>query len=250
MAEGDPVSYTFTNESVQTIELGDQSIPIESTEVLSFTVTPAGMKDGDNALSITVDGLAIEASTIDGAIEADTGHLAGKTFDMTLSKIGVEGGLPETDELTYSVGPEGPKNLLTSFGVMFADLPDGPVEIGGTWPAVIEMSETTDSSDVTITINAVNTLEGFETFRGMKCARIASVLTGTVEGSGTEQGAAWTMTSDFGGTGTWYFAHEKGILVSDVTEGDATGAIVVDAPNGQMTMPITRDYYMATELVQ
>jgi hypothetical protein len=71
-----------------------------------------------------------------------------------------------------------------------------------------------------------------------------------MEGSGTEQGAQWTLTSDIDGTGTWYFAHKKGILVSDVTAGTAAGAIVVDAPDGQMTMPVTREYEMMTELVQ
>jgi hypothetical protein len=85
---------------------------------------------------------------------------------------------------------------------------------------------------------------------GMECAKIASVLTGTVAGNGTEQGATWTMTSDLDGAGTWYFAYKKGILVSDVTEGTSAGAIVVDAPDGQLTMPITREYLMATELVQ
>jgi hypothetical protein len=250
MSKGAPVSYRFINSSMQTIEIGERSIPIESTETLSFTVTPAGMKDGDNAIGVTIDGLEVEASTIDGSIEADTEHLAGKSFDMTLSKVGVEGGLPETDELDYSIGPEGPKSILTGFGAMFPDLPDGPIEIGDTWPSVLEMNEKTDSNDVTITINAVNTLVGFETYMGLPCAKISSVLTGTMEGSGTEQGAQWTLTSDIDGTGTWYFAHKKGILVSDVTAGTAAGAIVVDAPDGQMTMPVTREYEMMTELVQ
>jgi hypothetical protein len=250
MSKGDPMSYRFINSSVQTMEIRGQSIPVESTETLSFTVTPAGMKGGDNAIGITIDDLEVEASTIDGAIEADTEHIAGKSFDMTLSKTGVEGGLPESDELDYSIGPEGPKSVLTGFEAMFADLPDGPIEIGDTWPAVIEMNESTDSNDVKITINAVNTLEGFETFMGMECAKISAVLTGVLEGSGTEQGAQWTMTSDIDGAGVWYFAHKKGILVSDVTDGTATGAIVIDGPEGQMSIPVFREYEMVTELVQ
>jgi hypothetical protein len=250
MSDGDPMTYKFTSRSEQTLEVNGQSIPVDSTEILSFLVTPAGVKSGDNALTITVEGLSVEASSIDGAIEADTEHLTGKSFDMTVSKSGVEGNLPETDELDYSIGPEGPKSVLAGFGAMFPDLPDGPVEIGDTWPSVLEMNEASGSSDVDITIDADNTLVGFETFMGYECAKITSVLDGVLEGSGTQLGASWTMTSVIDGTGTWYFAYKKGILVSDVTEGTASGAIVVQTPDGEMSMPVMRDYSMVTELVQ
>ena len=79
---------------------------------------------------------------------------------------------------------------------------------------------------------------------------ITAVLTGTIEGEGTQQGMAWTMQSDMDGAGTWYFAYKEGILVSDVTEGTADGAIVVHAPNGEMIMPVTREYSMAMELMR
>lgn len=250
MSSGDAVSYTFTSSSIQTMEIQGQSIPVESVETLSFSVEPKGMKDDDLALGITIDGLTVVVSSPRGELEADTDSVVGESFDMTLSKLGAEGGLPDPDVLQYNIGPEGPKSVITSFSVIFPDLPDGPIAIGDTWPTTVELSEESDEGDVVITVHAINTLEGFETIDGFECAKIEAVLTGTIEGGGVQQGAEWTMLSHMEGGGTWYFAYKEGILVRDVTEGIADGTIVVDSPNGEMTIPVTREYNMVTELVR
>jgi len=250
MSSGDARSYTFTSSSIQTMEIQGQSIPVESVETLSFSVEPKGMKDDDLALGITIDGLTVTVSSPRGELEADTDSVVGESFDMALSKLGAEGGLPDTDALQYTIGPEGPKSVITSFGVMFPDLPDGPITIGDTWPATLEISEENDEGNVVITVDAINTLEGFETVDGFECAKIEAVLTGIIEGGGIQQGAEWTMLSHMEGGGTWYFAYKEGILVRDVTEGIADGTIVVDSPNGEMTIPVTREYSMVTELTK
>jgi len=250
MSSGDVTSYRFTSDVNQTMEIQGQSVLIESGEVLSFSVEPKGAKDGVHALGITIDGLTVTVSSPRGEIEADTENVVGESFDMTLSKLGAEGGLPDPDVLQYTVGPDGPKSIITGFSVIFPDLPEGPITIGGTWPTTVEVVEESDQGNAVITIHAVNTLEGFETVDGLECAKIATVLTGTIEGGGIQQGAEWTMLSHMEGGGTWYFAYREGILVRDVTEGTADGNIVVDSPNGEMTIPVTRDYSMVTELVK
>ena len=250
MSGGAVTSYRVTSDFVQTMEIQGQSVPVVSTEILSFSVEPKGAKDGDHALGITIDGLIVTASSPEGEIDADTENVVGESFDMTLSKLGAEGGLPDPDVLQYTIGPQGPKSVITGFGVIFPDLPEGPITVGDTWPATVEVAEESDQGDVVITVHAVNTLEGFETVEGLECAKIAAVLTGTIEGGGTQQGAEWTMQSDMDGSGTWYFAYKEGILVRDVTEGTADGTIVVHAPNGDMTIPVSRDYSMVTELMK
>ena len=250
MSDGAPVSYTFTSESTQTMQIQDKSIPVESIETLSFSVQPNGMSDGVYALGITIDGLNVTVASPTGAMDADAEEVVGKGFDMTLSKQGVEGGLPDPDALTYMMGEEGPKSVIPGFGVMFPDLPDGPVRVGDTWPARLEMTEGDGESSVVIAIDAVNTLEGLDTIDGFECARITTVLTGTISGGGTQQGAAWSMDSVMDGTGTWDFVYQEGILVSDWTEGTADGAITVDAPDGKVAMPVTREFNMVTELIR
>jgi len=250
MSEGAVTSYRFTSDFVQTMEIQGQSVPIVSTETLSFSVEPKGAKDGDHALGITIDGLTVTVSSPKGEIEADTENVVGESFDMTLSKLGAEGGLPDADALQYTMGPEGPKSIITGFSVIFPDLPEGPITIGGTWPTTMEVVEESDQGNAVITIHAVNTLEGFETVDGFECAKIAAVLTGTIEGGGVEQDAEWTMSTDMDGAGTWYFAYKEGTLVRDVTEGTADGTIVVNGPSGEMTIPVSREYSMVTELVK
>jgi len=250
MSSGDAVSYRFTSSSIQTMEIQGQSVPVESVETLSFSVDPKGMKDDDLALGITIDGLTVVVSSPRGDLEADTDSVVGESFDMTLSKLGAEGGLPDSDALQYTIGPDGPKSVITSFSVIFPNLPEGPIAIGDTWPTTVELSEESDEGDVVITVHAINTLEGFETIDGFECAKIEVVLTGTIEGGGVQQGAEWTMLSHMEGGGTWYFAYKEGILVRDVTEGIADGTIVVDSPNGEMTIPVTREYNMVTELAK
>ena len=250
MSSGDAMSYSFTSSSIQTMEIQGQSVPVESVEALLFSVEPKGVKDGDHALGITIEDLSVTVSSPRGELEADTDNVVGESFDMTLSKLGIEGGLPDPDVLQYMIGPEGPKSVITGFGVIFPNLPEGPITIGDTWPTTVEISEQSDKDDVVITVAAVNTLEGFETVDGFECARIAAVLTGTIEGGGTQQGAEWTMQSDMDGSGAWYFAYKEGILVRDVTEGTADGTIVVDSPDGEMTIPVSREYSMVTELVK
>ncbi len=250
MSSGDATSYKFTSSSIQTMEIQGQLMPVESVETLSFSVEPKGAKDGVHALGITIDGLTVVVSSPRGELEADTDDVVGESFDMTLSKLGAEGGLPDPDVLQYTVGPQGPKSVITGFSVIFPDLPEGPITIGDTWPTTVEVAEESDQGNTVITVHAVNTLEGFETVEGLECARIAAVLTGTIEGDGIQQGAEWTMQSDMDGSGTWYFAYKEGTLVRDVTEGTADGTIVVNGPSGEMTIPVSREYSMVTELVK
>ncbi|MCK4409291.1 MAG: hypothetical protein KAW67_04355, partial [Candidatus Eisenbacteria sp.] len=175
MSSGDAMSYTFTNDSIQIMEVQGQSIPIELAEMLSFSVEPKGTKDGHHTLGITIDDFVATASSPQGELEADVDAVVGESFDMTLSKLGAEGGLPDPDVLQYNIGPEGPKSVITGFGVMFPDLPEGPITVGDTWPTTVEIVEQSDESNVVITIDAVNTLEGFETVDGLECAKITAV---------------------------------------------------------------------------
>ena len=204
MSEGDPVSYKFISSSIQTMEIQGMSIPVESVETLSFSVRPKGVLDGEFALGITIDGLTVEVSSPQGDMEADTDSVVGESFDMTLSKLGVEGGLPDSDALQYSIGPEGPKSVITGFSVIFPDLPDGAIVVGDTWPTTVEIVEQGDDGDVVITVDAINTLEGFETIAGLECARITTVLTGTIRGQRHPAGSS--MDDAVGHGGDWRVA--------------------------------------------
>lgn len=250
MPEGEVASYRLTNDVVETMEVPGQSVQIETSEGLDFSVVGKGSENGNHKVGVTVEELSVVTSTPQGSMEADVADAVGKSFDMTLSAIGLESELPENEAVQYTMATRGPRSLIPMFGVMFPDLPDHPVGVGDSWPSAITVNEGTDESDVLIELEAVNTLEGFETFEGYECARISSVLTGVITGRGTENGMEWTMESTTEGTGTWYFAHNEGVLVLDSTEGTADGAITVHTPNGEMEIPTSRVYTMATALLE
>ena len=103
MSSGDAMSYTFTSSSAQVMEVQGQSIPIDSVETLSFSVEPKGTINGNNALGITIDDLVVAISSPQDEVEADVDDVVGERFDMTLSRLGVEGGLPDPDSLRSRV---------------------------------------------------------------------------------------------------------------------------------------------------
>ena len=250
MVDGAPMSYRFTNDVSQVMEVRDQTIPVEFVQSIAFSVDPTGVSGDDYSLRVTIDDLAVSASSPQRNVEADVGGVVGASFGMTLSRIGEEGGLPEAESLQYDMPSEGPRSIVPTFSVMFPDLPGRPVSVGDSWPSSVRMTEPSGSGEADIALDSVNTLEGFETVRGRECARISSVFSGTITGSGAQGGLPWTMTSDITGSGVWYFDHENGVCVSETSEGDATGEITVETPDGTMVMPTTRDFVLELGLIE
>ena len=250
MPEGKVLPYKLTSDFTQNLDAMGQKIAIESTQLLAFSVDP-GKPDGEGqALGITIDGMNVSMSSPQGDLEADVEDVVGEAFTMTLSVLGKEGGLPDHETLQYSVGPEGPRSVIPGFESMFPDLPGYPVVIGDSWPSSVEVMESTEGSEVTIAMDIVNTFDGFEKVDGYDCAKIVTETTGTIVGTGTQMGAAWTTDADMRGTGVWYFAYKEGFFVKEFSEGTADGSIIVDAPDQQLEMPMTRVYAMVAELTK
>ena len=99
--------------------------------------------------------------------------------------------------------------------------------------------EESDAGDMVISIDVVHTLDGYEKIDGTDCARIASALTGTVEGTGAQQGVEWVTEGEIEGAGTWYFDYKKGRLVRDVTQITGTGTTTAAGEEGDLTIPLS-----------
>ncbi len=250
MPEGKALPYKLTSDFTQNLEAMGQQITIESTQLLAFSVVP-GAPDGDGqALGITIDGMNISMSSPQGDLEADVDDVVGEAFTMTVSALGEESGLPDHETLQYEMGPEGPRSIIPGFETMFPDLPGYPVVVGDSWPSSVEVVESSEGSEVTIIMDIVNTFDGYEKIDGYDCAKIVTETTGNIVGTGTQMEAAWSTDADMQGTGVWYFAYKEGFFVKEVSEGTADGSIVVDAPDQQLEMPMTRVYSMVSELTK
>jgi len=101
--------------------------------------------------------------------------------------------LPGAEAVTYDLGGE-TRNLASGFKTFFPDLPGKPVKIGDTWPSSSSVVEKTTSMNISIDLQNVNTLEGFETVDGMECARISSQVTGIIKGTGNQMGMDMTFS--------------------------------------------------------
>jgi hypothetical protein len=60
--------------------------------------------------------------------------------------------------------------------------------------------------DIVISLNHVNTLDGFETPGGVECVRIKTESKGTMKGNLAEGGASLTLEVAMTATATWLFA--------------------------------------------
>jgi hypothetical protein len=250
MPEGKALPYKLTSDFTQNLDAMGQQITIESTQLLAFSVAP-GKPDGEvQPLDITIDGMNVSISSPQGDQKADVDDVVGESFTMTLSAIGEESGLPDHGALQYDVGPDGPRSIIPAFETMFPDLPGYPVVIGDSWPSSVEVVEKNEGSEVAISMDIVNTFDGYEKIAGYDCAKIVTETTGRIVGTGTQMGATWSTDADMLGTGVWYFAYKEGFFVKEFSEGTADGSIIVDAPDQQLEMPMTRVFAMVSELTK
>jgi hypothetical protein len=171
-----------------------------------------------------------------GNITPDLGTVIGKSFQMTLSPLGAEGGFSGTEELQYQLGPSGKRNIDSSFKDIFPDLADKPVKIGDTWTKTGDVTEKAGNIDVHVITESVNTLQGLETVNGLECVKIEAKTTGTIDGSGEQMGNKFTFKGTVKGSSTWYFAYKKGIFVSRKSNSDTEGTVEVSAMG--MTIPM------------
>lgn len=248
MPKGDALAYEYVSEFQQIMQAQGQEIPIDSVQTVEFSIVSSGMKDEVYAVGVTIAGMHVLIDTPGGGIDEDVEEVAGGSFDMTLSRIGEEGDLPENDVLQFTIASEGPRSMVPVFAAMFPDLPGRPIVIGESWPTEINVIEEESQGQTRLHLDVVNTLDGFEMVGERECARITSTFTGTIMGNGVEQGAEWTFESETEGTGVLFFDFKNGVFVSDTSTGTADGAITVNGPMGEMEMPVTRTFIMTTRL--
>jgi hypothetical protein len=73
----------------------------------------------------------------------------------------------------------------------------------------------------------------------MECARITSKQTGSISGTGSQQGLELLFAGTVKGTDVWYFAPKEGIFVKSIS--DVVSEIIITVSGAQaMTVPTTQ----------
>jgi hypothetical protein len=237
MEENQILKYQVSAEEIQQLDMMGQTMETTSKSGIQFSLQSKGLKEGNLLLGITVDTMNINVSGgMAGNITPDLGTVIGKSFQMTLSPLGAEGGFSGTEELQYQLGPSGKRNIDSSFKDIFPDLADKSVKIGDTWTKTGDVTEKAGNIDVHVITESVNTLQGLETVNGLECVKIEAKTTGTIDGSGEQMGNKFTFKGTVKGSSTWYFAYKKGIFVSRKSNSDTEGTVEVTAMG--MTIPM------------
>jgi len=249
MEPGDVLKYEISSEGEEITQVMGQSYESGTSKTLVFSLEAKGVEDGNHRLGITIESLEAGMVTAQGQFSADTEELPGQKFDMILSVLGEEMDLGEAESIEYGIGPMGSRSIKPDFQEVFPDLPTKPVKVGDSWVTTDEVGADQGNVTIVISTESVNTLAGYETMNGLKCAKITAGVTGTVTGEGEQMGAPLTLEGTLKGTETWYFAYEKGYPVEINSEVDSD--IIATVQAGQkMEIPVKGKTTITTKLIE
>ncbi len=249
MEENQILKYQVSSEEIQKLDMMGQKMETKSTSGIQFSMQSKGLKEEDLLLGITVDTMNINVSGgMAGNITPDLGAVIGKSFQMTLSPLGKEGGFSGIEALQYQLGPAGKRNIDSSFKNIFPDLADKPVKINDTWTSKDDATEKAGNIDIHSITECVNTLIGLVTVNGLECVKIEVKIAGTFDGTGEQMGSKFTFKGKINGTSTWYFAYKKGIFVSLKSNTASEGKIEVKAAG--MTIPMKSESKAEINLIE
>jgi hypothetical protein len=238
MPAGQALQYREVGEVKESGEVMGQMMESLTKAESTFSFRAKGPKDDNHLLEVTIEDMTIHISSMQGELSPDLKPVIGEKFDMVLSPFGAEVDVSAAESVQYEfMGST--RNLASGFKIFFPDLPEKPVEIGDTWPSNFTIADKNETTDIRIEMQGVCTLDGFETVEGMECARVKVEYTGTIQGTGNQQGTELYFSGNSKGSDTWYFAVKEGLYVKSTS--DIVNDLVIDVTGPQnLTIPTTQ----------
>lgn len=235
MPAGRVLRYQIKEDMTQKTEAMGQSIESVSTGTATYAFQSKGRKDRDLLLGVTIEDKTMSMTSIQGDMSPDMKSVKGKSFDMVLSPLGAEVDVSGAEAITYDFAA-GTRSVVNDFKIFFPDLPGKPLKVGDSWPSSFAIAEKVGPADMRLDFQLVNSLEGFETVDGLECARIKANVTGTISGTGSQQGLEMIFGGTHQGTDVWYFAVKEGFFVKSTSELTTDATISISGPQN-MTLP-------------
>ncbi len=247
--EGKTLAYRNVSTETQNLDVMGQSIAVKNLSSREFSIKSKGMKEGNYLLGVTIDAFKQSAESAQGGLSADASTVTGKSFDMTLSRLGKEIDVAGASSIQYDMGAAGRRNLGAAFQTFFPDLPDRPVKTGDTWLSEETVVDKNETGTTRVVIKLVNTVDGFETVDGYECVRIKTKGKGAMTGNLEQNGTSLTVDGSVEGTMTWYFAIKEGIFVRADQKQSVAGTITAAEP-ANLVIPITGENQEETRLIK
>jgi hypothetical protein len=250
MPEDQSLRYESTIEQTHSMRgMGGQSRSFDADRLIEVSMTSDGVDEGNHQLTITIDHMEYLLESPRGEMGREVSEIEGKSFAMVLSSQGEELNLSGADAVVYDLGPAGRQSVEDMFVTFFPDLAPEPVRVGETWKTTSTTTDKAYSSGTTVNLESVNTFEGLETVDGVECVKITSVMTGSMEGASADPREIPAVAGTVEGTGVWFFAYKKGVLVKMNTRIRVTGEMTMGGQQG-IPMPMTQETTVETRLLQ
>jgi hypothetical protein len=240
LAVGKSVTYASSTVINQAMDINGQTMNTLVNNDLGFKVKTLGKTDGNLKLEITIDSINVKIESPNGSTGSKIKDVIGKSFNILLSPDGKEVDLSEAAKIEYSVEGGGSANLSSTFIRVFPHLPPNAVKPGDSWinnDTISNKSSTTKTSQI---VQSSSKFEGIEKINGVECAKISSIITGTMEISTQNMGMDIFYGGPFQGTVTLYFAVKEGYFISQETFSKMTGNMQISGPQN-MTFPMVMD---------
>lgn len=249
MPKGEPYQYDLKSEFVSTMDVMGQKIEVASNARNLFTLTPAGLSNGNYRYKVSIDSAQIQFNTPRGEIVPDMGKITGAEFQFEVTPKGREIDCSGAEKLKYNLGEYEELDLSGDFKTLFPDLPATPVKQGDSWATVDTLVEKSNSGFLQFVTLSTHTVEAAEPYAGMDCLRIHTTFTGTIGGDGTMQEATTSTSGTLEGESTWYFAYKEGRFIKSEMQGKAVTNTKASAPGREIEIPSARRYSNSTTLV-
>ena len=247
--ENQVLKYRTGSDIQQTLDIFGQEMIIDIGQYLVYTSKLNSKSKDENQIHITIDTMDLFISSPQGDINPDMDGVNNKSFNMTLSSLGLGMDVSEAESIQFEISPGTKRNVAITFKFLFPRLPEKTLKIGDTWSLTDTIAEKYDNEEVTMIIEGDYALAGFETISGLECAKVTAVISGTRSGKANQQGMDMVSDGTMLGSGTFFFAFKDGYLVKDISKIIVDGTLDISGAQ-QGSFPMKYEVNNLTELIK
>jgi|GEM_PF-1191637 len=252
LASNEVWTYRTTTTQKTDMEMLGQSLPVEITIVVEYSVRGEGNDPSQNLrATLTLDTLSMTFDIVPEDMTIDLAPWIGKKMDLILSPTGEEAfaGIDTLPDIRFDQISDETFDIRSLLRNPFPDLPSQPIRIGDTWQGGGRYSQTQRHIDTEVTTHSTNTLEDIDILDGLECLIMKTKMSGTLDGSGKQMGMDVVFEGDLESTTTWYFAYESGTLVKLISDQFMEGTIAI-AGQVDMVVPMTQQTRIVSQLLR
>ena len=245
-------SYQSTGEEITNLVIMGNEQETKASSRNDYTVTANESKETNLSLTVTIDEFVRDTNSPQGEWSVDSSPIIGKNFTLILSPLGKELEFDGIDELKIDMGDQdgGEQSVLNYYRNPFPNLAEKPLKIGESWTEADSFTAPAGNMQVTVNTETKHSLTGMETIDGLECLKVSSTVTGILTGIGEQDGNDLMLDGKLDGSGTWYFAYKKGMLLKADSASDLNGDIDVSGGGFDLKIPITQKTNSIVKLVQ